>query len=111
MVRSSLHDVLATGVAEGASDWHIREDSNVVLRVDGNLIEVDFVTSREFLEHAIRLKELDDDKVDLSLHTATVIRIDQSIIATSSRLDDTIRGVSHRVANVDQRVRDIEVRR
>jgi twitching motility protein PilT len=53
MVRSSLHDVLATGVAEGASDWHIREDSNVVLRVDGSLVEVDFLTSRDFLEHAI----------------------------------------------------------
>jgi len=53
MVRSSLHDVLATGVAEGASDWHIRQDANVVLRVDGSLIEVDFVTSRDFLEHAV----------------------------------------------------------
>jgi len=54
MVRSALHDVLATGVAEGASDWHIRQDANVVLRVDGKLVEVDFITTQEFLEAAIR---------------------------------------------------------
>ena len=53
MVRSSLHDILATGVAEGASDWHIREDCNVVLRVDGTLVEVDFTTTKEYLENAI----------------------------------------------------------
>ncbi|MBN2452148.1 MAG: PilT/PilU family type 4a pilus ATPase [Lentisphaeria bacterium] len=52
MVRSSLHDILSTGVAEGASDFHIREDANVVLRIDGSLVEVDFATTREFLENA-----------------------------------------------------------
>ncbi len=53
MARSSLHDVLATGVAEGASDWHIRQDCNVVLRSDNRLVEVAFVPSREFPATAI----------------------------------------------------------
>ena len=53
MANSALHDVLATGVHEGASDWHIREDANVGLRIDGRLVEIDFCTTKEFLEEAI----------------------------------------------------------
>jgi len=53
MVSSILHDVLATGVKEGASDWHIREDSNVGLRISGSLVELDFCTTREFLKDAV----------------------------------------------------------
>ncbi|OGV74795.1 MAG: twitching motility protein [Lentisphaerae bacterium RIFOXYB12_FULL_65_16] len=52
-VRSPLHDVLATGVQEGASDWHIREDCNVALRIDGRLVEVDFPAATDFLNAAI----------------------------------------------------------
>ena len=54
MVSSILHDVLATGVQEGASDWHIREDSNVGLRIAGSLVELDFCTTREFLQDAVQ---------------------------------------------------------
>ena len=54
MVHSILHDVLTTGVTEGASDWHIRENSNVGLRIDGKLVEVDFLTTQEFLEDATK---------------------------------------------------------
>jgi twitching motility protein PilT len=50
---SILKDILAIGVTEGASDWHIREGSPVVLRIDGSLTEVEFVTTRDFLEKAV----------------------------------------------------------
>ncbi|MFA5204284.1 MAG: PilT/PilU family type 4a pilus ATPase [Lentisphaeria bacterium] len=50
---SILKDILTTGVSEGASDWHIREGSPVVLRIDGSLSEVDFVSGREFVEQAV----------------------------------------------------------
>ncbi len=54
IIHSMLHDILATGVNEGASDWHIREGSNVGLRIDGSLVELEFTTNREFLEEAMR---------------------------------------------------------
>jgi len=52
-MRTVLHDILSTGVSENASDWHIREGSNVGLRIDGALVEVDFATDRKFMEQAI----------------------------------------------------------
>ena len=54
MVRSVLHDILEIGVKENASDWHIREDANVGLRIDGKLVDVDFRCTRPFLDDAIR---------------------------------------------------------
>ncbi len=54
MVRSILHDILATGVEEGASDWHIREGRPVGLRIDQRLVELDFITDSEFLHQAVR---------------------------------------------------------
>ena len=54
VVRSGLHDILMTGVQAGASDWHIRQDSTVGLRIDGTLGEVDFVTEQQFLETSLR---------------------------------------------------------
>ncbi len=53
-VHSILHDVLSTGVEEGASDWHIRENRPVGLRIDQQLVELDFVTDSEFVEQAVR---------------------------------------------------------
>lgn len=67
MVRSELHDILATGVAEEASDWHIREGSTVVVRIHGKLVEMDFSTDRDYLHEAVKqittprlLKEYED---------------------------------------------------
>ncbi|MBT3379825.1 MAG: PilT/PilU family type 4a pilus ATPase [Lentisphaerae bacterium] len=54
MAASLLHDILATGVTENASDWHIREDSNPRLRIDGVLVEIDFCTTKEFLDDAMK---------------------------------------------------------
>ncbi|MEM2914393.1 MAG: PilT/PilU family type 4a pilus ATPase, partial [Candidatus Bathyarchaeia archaeon] len=52
---SRLKSILETGVQARASDWHIREGSPVVLRVDAQLVEVaDFIPSREFLWEAIK---------------------------------------------------------
>ena len=67
MAISKFHAILETGVQAGASDWHIREDSTVVLRVDGSLHEIsDFVPTREFLEEAVReiCTEKDFEKFD-----------------------------------------------
>ncbi|RMD73738.1 MAG: twitching motility protein, partial [Lentisphaerae bacterium] len=51
---SKLRAILETGVQARASDWHIREGSTIVLRVDAQLVEVaDFIPTREFLLAAI----------------------------------------------------------
>ncbi len=61
MAATSFAPLLATGVEAGASDWHIRQDSTVILRVDGRLIEVEgFVTTKDFLEQAV--SEITTDK-------------------------------------------------
>ena len=61
-VTSKLNSILVTGVQEGASDWHIRENSTVVLRVDGSLLEIEgFVPDKEFLMSAVR--ELTTEKM------------------------------------------------
>ena len=61
-VTSKLNSILVTGVQEGASDWHIRENSTVVLRVDGSLLEIEgFVPDKEFLMSAVR--ELTNEKM------------------------------------------------
>ena len=54
MPKTIFHEVLLTGVQEGASDWHIREGSDVGLRVDGVLVAVDFSTPRPLLEQFIK---------------------------------------------------------
>ncbi len=53
MAKTILRDILETGVAEDASDWHIREDCTVSIRANGNLGEIDFVTDHEFMRKTI----------------------------------------------------------
>ena len=55
MPTSKLSSILIAGVQEGASDWHIREDSPIALRVHGGLYEMadGFVPDYEFLSTAV----------------------------------------------------------
>ena len=53
MTETALHDILELGVQEGASDWHIREDCTVSLRVNGTLGEIDFVTDNAFFQRVL----------------------------------------------------------
>ena len=47
MENTHLHAILETGVQARASDWYIREDNPVMLRVDGGLVEMsDVVASK-----------------------------------------------------------------
>lgn len=51
---SKFRTILQTGIQAGASDWHIREGSTVVLRVDAQLVEIsDFTATKEFLAEAV----------------------------------------------------------
>lgn len=53
MSVSKFRELLEVGVQAGASDWHIREGTEAILRVDGMLTPVEFVTSKAFLEEAV----------------------------------------------------------
>ena len=46
-------DILASGVAAGASDWHLKENGPVCLRINGDIIPHDFITSKEYLGEVI----------------------------------------------------------
>lgn len=53
MPRTPLHDVLEAGVDEEASDWHIRQDRPITVRIGGAIEEMDFVTDESFLESVV----------------------------------------------------------
>jgi twitching motility protein PilT len=58
---TKLRAILETGIQARASDWHIRENATICLRVDSQLVEVaDFIPSREFLLEAI--EDICDDR-------------------------------------------------
>jgi twitching motility protein PilT len=110
MVRSSLHDVLATGVAEGASDWHIRQDCNVVLRVDGKLMEVDFITTQEFLAEAVtEIIDADDREsyrktgdADFAFEEEGVGRFRANLHKQRGKMGMTLRFVKGKVPTIDE---------
>ncbi len=48
-----LHDVLAEGVKAGASDVHIKENSPIHYRIDGDLVDCNFVPDGDYLDAVI----------------------------------------------------------
>lgn len=53
-MEGTLAAVLETGIQAGASDWYIREEHPVTLRVDGKLVPItDFVATNEFMLEAV----------------------------------------------------------
>ncbi len=50
MSVSKLHDILKEGVSKGASDWHIREESPVGLRIDGEMTTMDTIADPDFMK-------------------------------------------------------------
>lgn len=54
MAYTILHDILAAGVDEGASDWHIREGRPIGLRINGRLGELDFIADSGFMDEVMK---------------------------------------------------------
>lgn len=107
---TNLHDILATGVAENASDWHIREDSDVSLRIDGKLVPVDFKTDRAFLEdtiveitepiHRTTFEETGD--ADFALEEEDVGRFRVNLHRQRGKIAMTLRHVKSQVPNLEK---------
>lgn len=55
MARSIMHDILELGVNSRASDWHIKENAPVTIRIDSRLIGTDMVATKDFLDKAVGL--------------------------------------------------------
>jgi len=53
MAITLLHDVLALGVQEKASDWHIKPGAQIMIRVEGKLIATDLVPDESFMQQLI----------------------------------------------------------
>lgn len=107
--KSKLRAILETGVKNGASDWHIREGSTVVLRVDAQLVEItDFVPSREFLEVAIKdvaterdmQSYIDTGDADFAHQEEGVGRFRVNLHKQRGLMSMTLRHVKDRVPNI-----------
>lgn len=48
-----MHDILELGVNSRASDWHIKENAPVTIRIDSRLIGTDMVATKDFLDKAV----------------------------------------------------------
>jgi pilus retraction protein PilT len=54
MGQGLLHDILELGVQSNASDWHIKENSPVNLRIEGKLVDTDFVPDTDLMKNLIQ---------------------------------------------------------
>ena len=110
MARTILHDILAAGVEENASDWHIREGLSVGLRMSGSLAELDFKTDRAFLEQAIEQICTDRQKdlfhrtgdADFAFMEDGLGRFRANLHRQRGRLAMTLRYVKAKVAPIDE---------
>jgi len=69
MPVTKFHDILQVGVDAGASDWHIRAESTVMLRVDGHLQEIEgFVPDSAWLDSTVREFTTDKDMATYEEH-------------------------------------------
>lgn len=110
MAHTILHDVLAAGVEEGASDWHIREGRPVSLRISGSLAELDVTTDRKFLLQAIeqictdqqkqRFQEIGD--TDFAFMEDGLGRFRANLHRQRNGIAVTLRYVKERVAPIDE---------
>lgn len=68
MGKSILHKVLKLGVDSNASDWHIKVDSPITLRIDGELVPTDFIADKDYIHQSINdLLQTEDQKDTLNL--------------------------------------------
>ncbi len=110
MAYSSMHDILDFGVSQGASDWHIREGSTVALRIDGRLVEMEFVVTYEFISKAMDelcppdlLKQYaKSGDADFAFDEEDVGRFRANLHCQRGRMSLTLRHVKGEVPSLDK---------
>jgi len=110
MLTTVLHDILEVGVNEGASDWHIREGCPIGLRVDGRLVELDFVADTAFLEEAVQQIASESNRrtyaetgdADFAFEEADIGRFRANLHRQRGKIGITLRHVKGTVPNLEQ---------
>ncbi len=51
--ESSFQAILELGINSKASDWHIKEDRPVAIRIEGSMVDTDFIPDSEFIHNII----------------------------------------------------------
>ncbi len=110
MAVSVIHDLLELGINSNASDWHIKEGAPVVLRIDGALVDTDFVPDAESIEKIVatmakgemyeRYKK--DGDLDLSYVEDNVGRFRVNIHKQRGQTAFTLRHVKTNIMQLDE---------
>ncbi len=109
MITTLLHDILAFGVQQNASDWHIKEDSPIAMRVASKLVTTDLIPDSKFMNDIVRQlvpeKRLDDfdhtGDVDLSFVEHGVGRFRVNIHRQRGMTSVTLRHVKSEIIPIE----------
>jgi len=110
MPVSIIHDLLELGVNSNASDWHIKEGHPVVLRIEGGLVDTDFMcdekTIDKILHDFVPTEELLDKynksgDLDLSYVEDNVGRFRLNVHQQRGRPAFTLRHVKTNIMTLD----------
>ncbi len=108
MQVTPLHEILKKGVEAGASDWHIREDANVALRINGEMVTQIMATDRVFLDEVMAAIATEKDMrkyeetgdADFAIDEEGVGRFRVNVHRQRSRTAMTLRHVKAEVPNI-----------
>lgn len=107
---SIFHQILAQGVENKASDWHVKEGTGVSLRIAGSLVPLDFVPGHEFMENIIDAMATPEQKrsyaetgdLDLSYAPEGIGRFRVNIHKQRALHAMTMRHVKSRIMTIDE---------
>jgi len=110
MAVSVIHDLLELGVNSNASDWHIKEGHTVVLRIDGNLVDTDFVPDAECVDkileqltsEELRERYYETGDLDVSYVEDKVGRFRVNVHKQRGRPCFTLRHVKTKIMHLDE---------
>jgi twitching motility protein PilT len=112
MAHGILHEVLALGVGSNASDWHIKENAPVALRIAGKLVDTDLVPDSDLMDKIIeemiegderlRSKYFETGDLDISYVEEEVGRFRVNIHKQRGEKGITMRHVKTEIMNFEQ---------
>ncbi|OGV50147.1 MAG: twitching motility protein [Lentisphaerae bacterium GWF2_52_8] len=110
MGENMLHDMLDMAVSSKASDVHIKEGHSVTLRIEGSLVDTDYVPDSDFMKAIIRgmaspeqeKRYYESGDLDLSFVAENVGRFRVNIHRQRGSHGITMRHVKSNIMNFEQ---------
>jgi twitching motility protein PilT len=110
MAISVIHDLLELGVNSNASDWHIKEGHTVILRIDGNLVDTDFIPDAACIDKILLQltneelihKYHDSGDLDVSYVEDNVGRFRVNVHKQRGRPSFTLRHVKTKIMHLEE---------